>query len=82
MADVLIFHNPHCNSSRNAVAIAEEIGVDFDVVLYLETPPDAEALRSIVAKLEDPVNRRRHSLSIIPMHEVGTDEAWLRARRS
>jgi arsenate reductase (glutaredoxin) len=64
MADVLIFHNPHCNSSRNAVAIAEEIGVDFDVVLYLETPPDAEALRSIVAKLEDPVTNlvRRDSL--------------------
>ena len=64
MADVLIFHNPHCNSSRSAVAIAEEAGVDFDVVLYLKTPPDAEALRAIVAKLEDPVTDlvRRDSL--------------------
>jgi len=64
MADVVIFHNPHCNSSRNAVTIAEELGVDFEVVLYLKTPPDAEALRSIVAKLEDPVTDlvRRDSL--------------------
>ena len=64
MADVVIFHNPHCNSSRNAVTVAEELGVDFEVVLYLKTPPDAEALRSIVAKLEDPVTDlvRRDSL--------------------
>jgi arsenate reductase len=33
-------------------------------VLYLKAPPDAEALRSIVAKLEDPVTNlvRRDSL--------------------
>lgn len=35
--------------------IAEELGVEVDVVLYLKTPPDAEALREIIAKLEDPV---------------------------
>ena len=29
------------------------MGVDVDVVLYIKTPPDAEELRSIIAKLED-----------------------------
>ena len=52
---VTIYHNPNCNSSQNAVRIAEELGVDADIVLYLKTPPDAETLRSIIAKLEDPV---------------------------
>jgi arsenate reductase len=37
------------------VRIAQELGVDVDVVLYLKTPPDAETLRAIIAKLEDPV---------------------------
>jgi arsenate reductase len=37
------------------VSIAEELGVDADVVLYLKTPPDAETLRAIIAKLEGPV---------------------------
>jgi arsenate reductase len=37
------------------VSIAEELGVEADVVLYLKTPPDAETLRAIIAKLEDPV---------------------------
>ena len=35
--------------------IASELGVAADTVLYLKTPPDAEALRAIIAKLEDPV---------------------------
>ena len=35
--------------------IAEELGVAADIVLYLKTPPDAATLRSIIAKLEDPV---------------------------
>ena len=44
--------------------IAEELGADVDVVLYLKTPPDAITLRAIVAKLEDPVTDlvRRDSL--------------------
>jgi arsenate reductase (glutaredoxin) len=37
------------------VRIAEELGVDAEVVLYLKTPPDEAALRGIIAKLEDPV---------------------------
>ncbi|HYN32856.1 MAG TPA: ArsC/Spx/MgsR family protein [Ilumatobacteraceae bacterium] len=33
--------------------IAEELGVDVDIVNYIKTPPDADMLRSIIAKLED-----------------------------
>lgn len=44
--------------------IAEELGVEADIVLYLKTPPDAATLRGIIAKLEDPVTDlvRRDSL--------------------
>ena len=34
--------------------IAEELGVDHDVVLYIKSPPDEATLRDIIAKLEDP----------------------------
>ena len=46
------------------MSIATELGVDFDTVLYLKTPPDEAALRAIIAKLEDPVTDlvRRDSL--------------------
>jgi arsenate reductase len=36
------------------VSIAEELGVDTDIVLYMKTPPDEATLRDIIAKLEDP----------------------------
>lgn len=44
--------------------IAEELGVDADIVLYLKTPPDEPTLRAIIAKLEDPVTQlvRRDNL--------------------
>ena len=64
MADVTIYHNPNCNSSVNAVNIAEELGVDAEVVNYRSSPPDAATLRAILAKLEDPATDlvRRDSL--------------------
>jgi arsenate reductase len=36
------------------VRIAEEMGVEHEVILYIKTPPDAATLREIIAKLEDP----------------------------
>jgi arsenate reductase len=46
------------------VRIAEELGVQAEIVLYLKTPPDADTLRAIIGKLEDPVTDlvRRDSL--------------------
>ncbi len=35
--------------------IAEELGVDAEIVLFIKTPPDAATLEAIIAKLEDPV---------------------------
>ena len=37
------------------MAVAEELGVDYEVVLYIKTPPDAAELTKIVEGLEDPV---------------------------
>ena len=34
--------------------IAEDLGVDANVVLYIKEPPGADELRAIIAKLEDP----------------------------
>ncbi len=44
--------------------IAEELGVDVDIVNYRKEPPDAATLRAIIAKLEDPATDlvRRDSL--------------------
>jgi arsenate reductase (glutaredoxin) len=55
MSDVTIYHNPHCHASRNALTIADELGVSYDVVLYLKQRPDRATLGAIADRLEDPV---------------------------
>jgi arsenate reductase len=44
--------------------MAEELGVDAEVVLYMKAPPSADVLRVLIDKLEDPVTDlvRRDSL--------------------
>ncbi len=37
------------------MAVAKELGVDHEVILYIKTPPQREELEKIVAALEDPV---------------------------
>ena len=37
------------------MAVAEELGLEHEVVLYIKTPPGGEELREIVNALEDPV---------------------------
>jgi len=54
MADITIYHNPHCSTSVFAVTEAERLGVDVDVNLYLKTKPGKAELTAIVAKLQDP----------------------------
>lgn len=55
MAAATIYHNPRCTKSRQALAAAEDLGVDVEVVRYLDDPPDADTLRSIIVKLDGPV---------------------------
>ena len=36
------------------MSIAEELGTDYEAVVYRKDPPDEATLREIIAKLEDP----------------------------
>ena len=54
MADVTIYHNPNCSTSKFAVAEADRLGADTEIVLYLKTPLDKVALLELIDKLDDP----------------------------
>jgi arsenate reductase len=47
----IIYHNPRCSKSRATLAILEERNESYDVVKYLETPPNAETLRHVLNTL-------------------------------
>lgn len=55
MTAVTVYHNPSCGSSRRALEILADLGVDVDVVTYLRNPPDRATLERLVAGLVDPV---------------------------
>lgn len=55
MADVTVYHNPNCSSSKTALQMAADAGVEVEVVQYLKTRPDADELRSVAEKLQGPV---------------------------
>lgn len=51
MTPVTIYHNPRCSKSRETLTLLRENGVEPEIVLYLETPPDAAALKGVLEKL-------------------------------
>ncbi|GHD32597.1 arsenate reductase [Halioglobus pacificus] len=51
MAEFQIYHNPRCSKSRNTLALLQEHGVQPEVILYLETPPDRKVLQALLAAL-------------------------------
>lgn len=54
MAELTIFHNPRCSTSRAALDAVTAADVDADVVQYLKTPLDEAGLRELLGKLADP----------------------------
>ena len=48
---VRIYHNPRCSKSRATLALLEARGIEPEVILYLEQPPDAATLRGLLATL-------------------------------
>ena len=46
-----IYHNTRCSKSRATLAILEQNDVDFEVVNYLDTPPNEQELKAILKDL-------------------------------
>jgi arsenate reductase len=61
MADVTIFHNPRCGSSRTALGELTDRGTDLEVVEYLKHPLDRAQLEQLLDQLEaEPAALVRH----------------------
>ena len=48
--DVVIYHNPECGTSRNALAMIRNAGIEPHVVEYLKTPPSREMLVQLIER--------------------------------
>ncbi|WP_334185977.1 arsenate reductase (glutaredoxin) [Novosphingobium sp.] len=50
MTDIVIYHNPLCGTSRNALAMIRNAGIEPHVVEYLKTPPSRALLMELIAR--------------------------------
>jgi arsenate reductase len=72
--DVVIYHNPACGTSRNALALIRNAGVEPHVIEYLKTPPSRPLLRQLIGRMGGSVRD--------VVREKGTPFAELGTRRS
>ncbi len=67
--DIVIYHNPECGTSRNALAMIRNAGIEPHVVEYLKTPPS----RALLVELVDRAGMTPRKL----LREKGTPYAEL-----
>lgn len=48
--DIIIYHNPECGTSRNALAMIRNAGIEPHVIEYFKTPPSRALLESLIAR--------------------------------
>ncbi|MFS0851425.1 arsenate reductase (glutaredoxin) [Novosphingobium panipatense] len=46
--DIIIYHNPECGTSRNALAMIRNAGTEPHVIEYLKTPPTRALLVELI----------------------------------
>lgn len=51
MANVTIYHNPACGTSRNTLALIRAAGIEPEIVEYLKNPPDRATLQGLIARM-------------------------------
>lgn len=49
-ADIVIYHNPECGTSRNTLALIRNAGIEPHVIEYLKTPPSRALLEQLIER--------------------------------
>ncbi|MGN6595443.1 arsenate reductase (glutaredoxin) [Sphingopyxis terrae] len=50
MADIIIYHNPDCGTSRNTLGLIRNAGIEPHIVEYLKSPPTQTLLEQLIAR--------------------------------
>ena len=53
--DIVIYHNPACETSRNTLAMIRNAGIEPHVIEYLKSPPNRVLLERLVCRMNIPV---------------------------
>jgi arsenate reductase len=79
--NVQILHNPRCSKSRATLEVLRAHGVEPEIVLYLDSPPDAGQLSSILDKLgmrpRDLMRKGQKEYKALGLDDAGLSDAEL-----
>jgi len=51
MIDVVIYHNPQCETSRNTLGLIRNAGIEPHIIEYLKTPPTRALLVALLMRM-------------------------------
>lgn len=81
--DVIIYHNPACGTSRNALELIRHTGVEPHVIEYLKTPPSRERIADLAARtggsLRDLLREKGTPFAELGLAEALSDDQLLGA---
>jgi arsenate reductase len=79
--DIVIYHNPDCGTSRNALAMIRNAGVEPHIVGYLKTPPSRPMLMSLIERMgiapRDLLREKGTPFAELGLGDPSLDEAQL-----
>ena len=75
--DVIIYHNPACETSRNTLAMIRNAGIEPQVIEYLQTPPSRATLVSLLERMQISARELLREKGT-PFLELGLDNVALR----
>jgi arsenate reductase len=70
--DVIIYHNPDCGTSRNALAMIRNAGIEPHIIEYLKTPPSRPLLKQLISRMGISVRDSLREKGT-PFRELGLD---------
>ena len=74
--DIIVYHNPECGTSRNALAMIRNAGIEPHVIEYLKTPPSRVLLVQLIERAGlTPRELLREKDT--PFHELGLGDESL-----
>ena len=81
MTDIIIYHNPDCGTSRNALGLIRNAGIEPHVIEYLKTPPSRPLLEQLIARAgiapRDLIRQKGTPYAELGLHDPALSDAEL-----
>jgi arsenate reductase len=74
--DVVIYHSPKCGTSRNALGLIRNAGIEPHIIDYLKCPPTRTMLKELIARAGLTVRDALREKGT-PYHELGLGDGAL-----